>query len=250
MKIGVLLKQVPDTEINIKLTDDNQKIDETRLKWIVNPYDEYALEEALKIKDKINAEVIVVSLGLERVTGCIRAALAMGADWGIRIDLDESFLDQKTISKILSDVIKDQGFDIVFAGKKAIDNESSSVIQMISEILQINGIDSINSFDFNDAKPIVHRILASGIEQKIEVKLPAIFACEKGLNRPRYSTLPSIMRAKSKRVEVISPQASLDNIKVKYRLPKEKKQGRKIEGDADTLAATFVEYIKVELKII
>ncbi len=255
MKIGVLVKQVPDTETKIRLNSDGTGIDESSIKWVMNPYDEYAVEEALQLKEKTGGEVVVVSAGAPRAVEAIRTALAMGADRGVRIDTEGVVLDSYATSKILANVIQEESFDIVFAGKMAIDNDNSQTVQATAEILGWAEVPVIEKFETQDGAAIVQRPLGGGSKEMLEVKLPAILGCEKDLNKPRYASLPGIMKAKSKPIADKKAADILggDGVKVevlKYMLPPEREAGRKVEGEPEEVAEQLVKYLRDEMKVI
>jgi len=255
MKIGVLVKQVPDTETKIRLNADGTGIDESSIKWVMNPYDEYAVEEALQLKEKTGGEVVIVSAGTPRAIEAIRTALAMGADRGVRIDTEGVVLDSYTTSKILANVIQEENFDIVFAGKIAIDNDNSQTVQATAEMLGWAEVPVIEKFENKDGMAIVQRPLGGGTKEMLEVKLPAILGCEKDLNKPRYASLPGIMKAKSKPI-VDKKAADIlggEGVKVevlKVMLPPEREAGRKVEGEPEEVAEQLVKYLREEIKVI
>ena len=179
MKIGVLVKQVPDTEMKIKIAADGKGIETAGVKFIVNPYDEIAVEEALKTKEK--------------------------ADRGIHIDDTGMAADSFVTAKALAAALKNEAFDVIFCGKKAIDDDAAQVVQMAAEFLGIPHVMVIATFEMSpDGKGAkVERHVGGGAKEIIETPLPALFGCEKGLNTPRYASLPGIMKAKSKPLAVL-----------------------------------------------
>lgn len=255
MKIGVLLKQVPDTETRLKLVPDGSGIDEATIKWVVNPYDELAVEEALRLKEKAGGEVVIITAGPARAVEAIRTALAMGADRGIRIDTTGMILDTSMTAKILAAVVKEENFNIIFAGKRAIDDDCSQVVQAVSEEIGWASVPVIEKFELNGDKALVQVPSGGGIKEVLEVGLPAVFGCEKDLNKPRYASLPGIMKAKSKPIQDKSAKDLLSGAGIKvetvrYSLPPERAAGRKVEGEADVVAEQLIKYLKEELRII
>ena len=203
MNIIVCLKQVPDTETLIKIAPDAQSIVKDDIKWVMNPYDEYGVEEALCLKEKFGGEVTVVGLGPSRVTESIRTALAMGADKGVLINdptLEGS--DSLAVAKALAAVIKDLDFDLIFTGQRGVDDDMGLVGASLAEFLDIPHISLIVKAEVSDdGKSVkVHRPV-EGQTLVIESSLPALITAQKGLNEPRYASLPGIMKAKKKPLE-------------------------------------------------
>lgn len=255
MKIGVFLKQVPDTETKIKLTGDTKGIEEGGVKWIVNPYDEFAVEEALRLKEKAGGEVVVVSAGPARAVEAIRTALAMGADRGVRVDTEGVALDASTTAKVLANVVKEESFDIVFAGKRAVDDDCAQVLQSVAELCGMSSVPVIEKFDYTDGRAEVQMPVGGGTKEVLNVMLPAIIGCEKDLNKPRYASLPGIMKAKSKpitdkRAADILGGEGLKVETVNYIMPPEREAGRKVEGEPEEVAEQLVKYLRDELKVI
>lgn len=256
MKIGVLVKQVPDTETKIKVKDDNSGIDETGVKFIVSPYDEFAIEEALKTKEKIaGSEVTVLSLGPSRVVESVRTALAMGCDKAIHIDDEGQNPDSFVTAKALAKVIQDQGFDIVFCGKQAIDADMGQVPPLVAEFLDWPQVMILEKIEVSEGSAQATRRVSGGAKEVYEVKLPAIFGCEKGLNTPRYASLPGIMKAKSKPVEALKLSEQKGDAEAKvvlsnFRQPPEKAPGKMIDGEPAAQVAELVKLLREEAKVI
>ena len=199
MRIFVCLKQVPDTESRLQLKADKSGIEEAGIKWIMNPYDEYAVEEALKLKEaKGTGTVTVVSVGPKaRVSECLRTAMAMGADDAIVIDSPEA-LDAFWTAKALAVAIQKEGaFDMVFGGKLAIDDNAASVPQMLAEFLGVPHVTVVSKFT-SAGTVTAEREIEGGAREIFEIQGPCVIAANKGLNTPRYASLPGIMKAKKK----------------------------------------------------
>ena len=200
MNIIVCLKQVPDTESQIKIGSDAKSIVTDDIKWVMNPYDEYGVEEALRLKEKFGGEVTVVSLGLKRATETIRTALAMGADKGILIN-DEALEGSDSIAtaKALAAAIKDLEYDLIFTGQRGVDDDMGAVGAGIAEFLGIPQLSLIIKVDVaEDGNSIKVTRPVEGQVLVIESGLPALITTQKGLNEPRYASLPGIMKAKKK----------------------------------------------------
>jgi electron transfer flavoprotein beta subunit len=208
VKIVVILKQVPDTETKIKIKGDGSGIETEGIKYVINPYDEYAVEEALRLKEKLadGSVVTIVSAGPDRVVESIRTALAMGADDAIHVkDPAIEGGDSLSTARVLAKAIKDHGFDILFAGKQAIDLDQAQVPAAVAELLDIPHVNVVAKFELaaDKARATVSRRIEGG-DEVIDVTLPGLFTCEKGLNEPRYASLPGIMKAKKKPVKTLT----------------------------------------------
>ena len=200
MNIIVCLKQVPDTESQIKIGSDEKSIVTDDIKWVMNPYDEYGVEEALRLKEKFGGEVTVVGLGPKRVTETIRTALAMGADKGVLISDDAlEGSDSIATAKALAAAIKDLDYDLILTGQRGIDDDMGTVGAGIAEFLGIPQLSLIIKVDVaEDGKSVTVTRPVEGQALVIESSLPALITAQKGLNEPRYASLPGIMKAKKK----------------------------------------------------
>lgn len=203
MNIIVCLKQVPDTETQIKVAPDAKSIVKDDIKWVMNPYDEFGVEEALRLKEKFGGDVTVVGLGPKRVTESIRTALAMGADKGILIT-DPALEGSDTIStaKALAAAIKDKPYDIIFAGQRGVDEDNGLLGATLADFLGIPHMSIIVKVEVSpDGKTVKCHRPVEGQTLVIEAPLPALITTQKGLNEPRYASLPGIMKAKKKPLE-------------------------------------------------
>jgi electron transfer flavoprotein beta subunit len=203
VNIIVCLKQVPDTESQIKIGPDGKSIVTDDIKWVMNPYDEFGVEEALRIKEKFGGEVTVVGLGPKRVTESIRTALAMGADKGILISDDAlEGSDSLATAKALAAAIKDLEYDMIFAGQRGVDDDMGVVGSALAELLGIPSLTVIVKLEVaEDGKSVKANRPVEGQVLVIESTLPALITAQKGLNEPRYASLPGIMKAKKKPLE-------------------------------------------------
>jgi len=211
VKIVVCMKQTPDTEATIKISGDGSGIDEQNIKWIVNPYDEYAVEVALRLKEKFGGEVHIVTMGTDRVIESMRTALAMGADKGVHLK-DEAFAGSDAMgeAKALAAAVKSLEPDLVLCGKQAIDWDMAQVPQMMAEVLdmpQCTGTTLLNVSD--DGKNAETKRKIEGAEESYEIGLPAVVSVDKGISvqgsdpiqEARYASLPGIMKAKKKEIK-------------------------------------------------
>lgn len=258
MKIFVCVKQVPDTESKIRLKSDSSGIDETGIKWVLNPYDEFGLEEALKLKEaQPGSSVTVLSLGpKKRVIDAIRTALAMGADDGILIDSPD-FVDGHLTAEALAKTIKAEGpFDLIFTGKLAIDGNNSFVSQAIAEALSIPHATVVSKLAYDGTSTTVERETEGGTREVIQLKGPCLIGANKGLNTPRYANLPGIIKAKKKPIKEISLnelELKVETQKVSFSsflLPAEKAETKILQGDLSAQIAELVHLLKNESKVL
>jgi len=260
VEIIVLLKQVPATESFIGIADDGVSIKAEDIKWVINPYDEFAVEEALRIKKAQGGSVTIVSAGQERTVEAIRTALAMGADKGILItDPVVDNCDALGIAKILAAAVKDLQFDLIIAGQRAVDDDNFQVGIAVAEFLGIPNISLVIKEEIADGKIKCQRTVEGGTVV-LEAPLPALFTTQKGLNEPRYASLPGIMKAKKKPMDIktlsdIGIEASeIGEPKSKIlamKLPPEREGGRIIKGDSSqSIAAELVNALHKEAKVL
>ncbi len=263
MKIGVLLKQVPDSETKIKVKADGSGIETGDIKYVINPFDEYAVEEALKLKAKKRGEVVIFSFGPKKADEAIRGALAMGADRGVRVDstgLEGS--DNYAVARVLAAAVKAEGMDIVFAGKQAIDDDAAQVPQLVAEFLDWPEVGPVEKFELVDDSTIkVERAIGGGSKEVIESSLPAVVAAEKGLNTPRYASLPGIMKAKRKKIDVKKPddlgvpsaemgaEAALVQV-TRWSPPPVRAAGKILKGELSETIPQLVKLLHEEAKVI
>jgi len=257
MKIAVLVKQTPDTETKAKLGGSG--LDTNGVKFILNPYDEFAVEEAIQLRDKNSGEATVVSLGPDRVVEAMRTALAMGCDNGIHVKVSDDDLakfDSFAVAKALAESIKDKGFDLILCGKQAIDDDALAVPQMVAEFLGLPRATVVTKLSIEGGKAKASRAVEGGAEEVIEFATPAVVAAHKGLNTPRYASLPGIMKAKQKKIDVVEASSlgvTADTAKVTYEnfeLPPEKAAGKVFKGEPAELAKQIVEHLRNEAKVI
>jgi len=249
MNILVCIKQVPDTETRIKIGDDKKSVDPTDVNWILNPYDEYAVEEALQIKERLgDTTVTVISVGSEQTVSAIRSALAMGADEAVLVKTDQ-VLDSLATAKALATAIKEMPYDLILSGKQGVDNDNLQVGPMVAELLNIPCVTFISELKLEDGKATVKREVEGGMET-VEAVLPALFTAEKGLNEPRYPALRGIMMAKrkpiqEKQVEIDSPKIQIVNIEYPPA-----REGGKIVGEGADAVPELVRLLREEAKAV
>ncbi|HET8775429.1 MAG TPA: electron transfer flavoprotein subunit beta/FixA family protein [Thermoanaerobaculia bacterium] len=256
MNSVVCISHVPDTESRIKVA--GTKIDEAGLKFIVSPYDEFALEEAIRLKEKSGGgDVTVVTFGPERAQQGLREALARGATKALHVKGDSGDADSLGIAKVLAAAIKSVPHDVVFLGKQGVGTDNGLVGPMVAELLGYPQVNVVTHLEAGDGKLTAHREI-EGAEEVLEAPTPAVVTAQKGLNEPRYSSLKGIMAAKKIAIDVKSvADLGLDEgdvfnqrvVVVSLDLPAEKSGGRKIDGaDPAAAAAEILKYIKDEVK--
>ena len=262
MDIVVLVKQVPDTESLVQIADDGVSIKTQDIKWTMNPYDELAVEEALQIKEAQGGTVTILTLGPDKAIEAIRTALAMGADQGVHIN-DPAAVgsDSLATAKLLAAALKDIPYDLIIAGHRAVDEDNYQVAAGVAEFLDIPQVSMVIKTEVQDGKIKCHRTIEGGTVV-VEAALPALFTTQRGLNEPRYASLPGIMKAKKKPVEVKtvadlgvdSATVGAANRKVKIKalnFPPERQAVRIIEGESGReKAAELVRVLHEESKII
>ncbi|HUR81033.1 MAG TPA: electron transfer flavoprotein subunit beta/FixA family protein [Thermoanaerobaculia bacterium] len=255
MNSVVCISHVPDTESRIKVT--GTKIDETGLKFIVSPYDEFALEEAIRLKEKSPGDVTVITFGPDRAQQGLREALARGATKALHVKGDTADADALGIAKVLAAAIKSVPHDLVFLGKQGVGTDNGLVGPMVAELLGYPQVNVVTHLEVGDGKLTAHREIESA-EEVIEAPTPAVITAQKGLNEPRYASLKGIMAAKKITIDVKSiADLGLDEgdvfkqrvVIASMELPAEKSGGRKIDGDDPAAAAQeILKYIREEAK--
>jgi electron transfer flavoprotein beta subunit len=246
MKIAVCIKRVPDTETRIKIAGAT-KIDETGVKFIANPYDEFAVEAALQLKQKAGGEIVAVSLGPDSAQETIRTALAMGADRGLHLKTDGQPYDTLAVAHALAAELK--GYDVILLGKMAIDDYNHAMAPALAEMLNVPCVSAVTSLTIDGTKGTAEREVEGGVEV-LSFPLPAVISADKGLNKPRLPTLPGIMAAKKKPME--SKPAALGTVRVTVRslaLPPERPAGR-IIGEGAAAVPELIRLLQTEAKVL
>ena len=257
LNIYVLLKRTFDTEEKITLS--NGKINEEGAEFIINPYDEYAVEEAIQVRDAQGGEVTVVSVGNEEAEKQLRTALAMGADKAVLINIEDDVEngDQFTTAKVLAQYLKDQEVDLIIAGNVAIDGGSGQVGPRVAELLNIPYVTTITDLNIAGTTVSVTRDV-EGDSETIETTLPLLVTAQQGLNEPRYPSLPGIMKAKKKPLEELELDdldLEEDDVEAKTKtieifLPPTKEAGKVLSGDISAQVGELVQLLRSEAKVI
>ena len=250
MKIAVCVSHVPDTATRVKVGSDEKAINPAGVTFVINPNDEYAVEEALKTKEMLgdDSEVIVISLGNDSSKESIRKALAMGIDSGVLLK-DDNPRDSIGVAKALAEEIKAIGAELVFFGRQSVDYDNSITGQLTAELLNYSCISVVVNFNLDGNKITAEREIEGGREV-VQTELPAIITCQKGLNEPRYASLKGIMAAKKKTIEE-KPAADAEQMSevIKMHMPQPKQSGR-IIGDDSSAVQELVKLLREEAKVI
>ena len=257
MDIIVCLKQTFDTEAKI-IIDGSGKVDPTGVNLVINPYDEFAVEEALKLREKFGGQVTLVGMGGERVQESLRTALAMGCDEAVLVNdptLDNP--DEWVTAKVLAKAVSQLPYDVILTGRIAVDDGSAQVAVRLADELDIPSVSCILKLEVEEGKALVTREIDGGTEL-IEVSLPAVLTAQKGLNIPRYPSMMGIMKAKKKEIKLLSladlGMAAADLPRkmsiIKYSLPTPRKGGVKVSGEAAVAAKELARLLREEAKVI
>jgi electron transfer flavoprotein beta subunit len=257
LKIFVLLKRTFDTEE--KITMSGGKINEDGAEFIINPYDEYAVEEAIQVRDAHGGEVTVISVGNEDSEKQLRTALAMGADKAVLINIEDDVenRDQFTTAKVLSEYLEDKEADLILAGNVAIDGGSGQVGPRVAGMLGIPFVTTITKLEIVGDNVTVTRDV-EGDSEVIETSLPLLVTAQQGLNEPRYPSLPGIMKAKKKpfdEFELDDLDLEEEDVEAKTKtleiyLPAKKEAGKVLSGDLQDQVKELVQLLHTEAKVI
>lgn len=263
MKIGVCLKQVPATDTRIKIKDPESGVDTAGVKWEINPYDEYALEEALRLKDaKKASQVILFTIGNKGSEQKIREGLARGADAAVRID-DPALTgsDSLGVARALAAALKAEGVDLVFAGKQAVDDDRSQVPAMIAELLDWPQILDMAKLEIEGSTLKAWCNAGSGSRDVIAASLPAVLTADKELNEPRYASLRGIMKAKRKKIAVKKladlgltadqvGSGAAQVVENNWSLPPQRGEVHMVDGNGVDAARELVRLLREDAKVI
>lgn len=260
MKLLVGIKHVPDTETKVKLAADGVSLDETGVKMILSPYDEFALEEALRIRESRGGEVVLVCAGREAAAGSLRDGLAMGADRAIHVRDDRyDRADGLARARALAAVARAEAPDLILVGKYGVGADEGQTGPMLAELLRWPHAAAVSHLELGEGTFTAHREIEGAIEI-VEGVLPALITCEKGLNEPRYKSLKGIMAAKKKPIDVKTPvelgcdPADLGEaarvVWESIELPSPRKPGRILDGDPERAVKELVRILREEAKVI
>ncbi|MGQ0816273.1 MAG: electron transfer flavoprotein subunit beta/FixA family protein [Gemmatimonadota bacterium] len=249
MKIVVCIKRVPDTEARIQIADDKTSIDPAGIKYIISPYDEFALEAALRLKEaKGEGEVVAITVGDAASAEQLRAALAMGADRAILLR-GQPTLDGSATAKALAAEIKSSAPDLVLTGMKAVDDDQQQVGTMLGEFTGMPVVSVVAEFELEDGKAVAHREVEGGVEI-VEVPLPAVITMTKGKHEPRYPSLKGIMAAKKKPLEEKDAQLAASRVTVREITNPPERPAGKVVGKGVDAVAELVRLLREEAKVL
>ena len=249
MKTAICIKRTPDTEARIRVSGSGDSIDESGLKFVVSPYDEFAVEAALRLKDATGeGETVSISLGGSPVAEQLRATLAMGVDRAIRLD-GEGSMDGMAVARALAAELKELDADLILCGMKAADDDQQQVGPMLAELMGLPCVTAVSELSKEDEVLVCHREVEGGIEI-VEVDLPAVVTMTKGPHEPRYPSLKGIMAAKKKPLEEKPAQGGEPRVKVrKYSEPPARPEG-KIVGEGAEAVPELVRLLREEAKVL
>jgi electron transfer flavoprotein beta subunit len=260
VKIGVCVKVTPDTDARIKIQASGAGIENDGIKWILSPYDAFAVEEAVQIKEANTGEVVLFSVGDSSWQSQLRqSGLAVGGDKAVIVeDAGLAGTDSLGIAKTLAAAIRAEECQIVFCGKQAIDHDNVQVPAMVAELLGWPCVSLVNDFNLDGDTYTATRVVGGGIEEVVTGQLPVVITTERGLNKPRYAKLPAIMKAKRKPIDqkdLASLGLSADDVSpsvifTDYQPPPARPSGRILEGDAATTTKELVRLLREEAKVI
>jgi electron transfer flavoprotein beta subunit len=258
MKTVVCVNYVPDTAIKVKLTADGKAVDLSDAPYVVNPYDEFAVEEALRIKEKLGGEVIVIGAGPEKASAGLRTCLAMGADSAIHVkDNSIDKADAFAVGSVLAVLCRQLKPDIILFGKHSIGVDDGQVPAVVAEQLDLPQVSVVLKLEIQDGKFLAEREI-EGAREVLAGTLPAVFTAQKGLNTPRYASLKGIMAAKKKQIEVralgdlgLPPDALTARMSLEQvTLPPSRPPGRILTGDVAQTVPELVRLLHEEAKVI
>ena len=255
MNILVCIKQIPDMESKFKVGGDGTWYDSADLAWRMNEYDEYAVEQAVQLKEKTDGDLTVLCIGPERVKETMKKALAMGCDRGVHVVDDASFKKGPfAIASIIAEFAGPKKFDMIFTGMQSQDRGSAQVGVLVAEMLGIPCATTVVDFNFEDGLISVKRELEGGVKAKITASVPALVTCQLGLNSPRYLTLPNILKAKKKEMLVIPVADLLHALALEETtslyFPEKKGTGLILEGDVADLADRLIKILKEKTAVL
>jgi len=260
LNIYVFVKRVPDTESKIRINHETSSIVEEGLSFVLNPYDEYAVEEALRMREAQGGKVTVVSIGSAETSVVLKKCLAMGADEAVLVeDTFPETYDGLRTAKIIARLMRQKfsDYSLLLFGKQAVGVDNSQIPSMVAEFLGLPQVNVVTKLELEGNKGMAHREIEGALE-KVSFSLPAVISAQKGLNEPRYETLRGIMMAKKKEIPVISLQelglgdeeltARLQIVRVES--PPEREEGRVVEKEPEVAAKELVEFLHNQAKVI
>ncbi|MCK5835972.1 MAG: electron transfer flavoprotein subunit beta/FixA family protein [Desulfobacula sp.] len=256
MKICVCLKHVPDTAASIKLAGDTG-FEDSEIKFVSNPYDEYGVEEAVSLVEKQGGEVVIVTVGKAEAVTTIRGAMAMGAHRAILVKTDSQFLDSSLTAQALKVAMEKDGLpDMIFTGKGSVDTESFQTQYRLAHSLGMPVVNEVNVLTVDNGKAIVEKEAGGGDKQVMEMSLPCVVGATKGLNEPRYPKFPDIMKAKKKKIQEIDladlgVDAAAGRVVIeKLEAVPERSGAKMIQGSVDDQVTELVKILTEDEKVL
>ena len=256
MKICVCVKHVPDTAATIRLTGETG-FEDSVIKFVVNPFDEYGVEEAVSLVEKHGGEVVIVTVGKTAAVATIRGTMAMGADRAILVKIDTQFLDSSLIALALKAAMDQDGLpDVIFTGKGSVDTESFQTQYRLARLLGVPVVNEISTLSIDDSKVIAEKETDGGERQLLEMELPCVIGVTKGLNEPRYPKFPDIMKAKKKEIrEIDLSELGIDASQGRVVIEKletapERSGAKMLEGSVDAQVTELVRILKEDEKVL
>lgn len=250
MNILVCISRVPDTATKITIADSGNSIEEKGVKFTVNPYDEFAIEEGLQIKSKIaGSSVTALTVGTDDNKDVLRTALAMGVDKAVLVKGSDQPADSFYVAKNIANYVNEHKPDLVLMGRQSIDYDSLQMPSLVGELADYPSVSVVSALEIADGKAKAERDIEGG-KEIVEITLPAVISAQKGLNSPRYPKLPDIMKAKRKPIDEIDAEQTDSKVSVlSMELPRSERVG-KILGDSDEDIAEVVRALKEDAKAI
>ncbi len=250
------MKQVPATDTRIRIAASGKAIDLTDVTMVINPYDEYAIEEALKIKEKLGGEVVVITVGPEKAAEALRTCLAIGADKAVHVVVSEPLgPDPLRTASVLAQVLKGELYDVIFCGKQAVDHDNAAVGIQLAELMALPHVSLVGKLEISkDGKAFTAHRTVEGAVEVYEGTFPAVLTAQKGLNEPRYPSLPGIMKAKSKPMQKIDggPLVPETTISIESLLLPPTRQAGTVLKEHEPKAAVeaLIQYLQGNLKVL
>lgn len=258
MKTVVLIKRVPDTASTFAIAPDGKTADTAKLKFVMSPYDEHAVEEAIQIRDAQGGEVVVMTAGAAEAKEILRTALAMGADRGVHIQVEgDTLTSSRAAAKVLAAAIKTEQPDLVLTGKQAVDDDAAQVAERVAVLLDCPQASLVTRVEIGDGSLTADREVEGG-KYTVQMTLPAVLSIEKGINTPRYPTLPNIMKAKKKEIRDLSvsdlglsdselePGLAIESLA----LPRQERLGKILEGDLGVQVNELIRALREDEKVL
>ncbi len=249
MNIIVCVKRVPDSGTRVRIADDGRGIDTSGVKYVVNPYDEFAVEEAIRIREERGeGSITALCLGPDDAEEQLRSALAMGADDAVLLEADPP-MDGLTVARALAGELEDRDFDLLLFGKQAIDDDNMQVPPMVAEILGLPCATVAVDLEVEDGRAVARREVEGGHET-VEMELPAVVSAQKGLNEPRYADLKGIMAAKKKPLETKDVELAEPSTELLSMREPEEGGGGEIVGEGPEAAPELARRLHEEAKVL